>query len=106
MGGVNRVVLVGVIGRYGVTVKYANNGTPCASVSIAVSEPGQDGKDHTTYVECEVWGRHAERCSELTPGQLVSFEGRLRKRPKGEGQWELIVSGFEVTPIHVTEVVT
>jgi hypothetical protein len=24
---------------------------------------------------------------------------RLRKRQKGEGQWELSVSGFELTPI-------
>jgi hypothetical protein len=24
---------------------------------------------------------------------------RERKRPKGEGQWELIVSGFDCTPV-------
>jgi hypothetical protein len=104
MGGVNRVVLVGVLGKYGVTVKFSNNGTPCASFTIVVSEPGQDGKDHATYVECEAWGKRAESCSELTPGQLVSFEGRLRKRPKGDA-WEMVVSGFEVCPLQ-TEVVT
>lgn len=32
-------------------------------------------------------------------GQVVLFEGKLHTRKKGETQWELIVSGFEVTPI-------
>ena len=95
---VNRVVLLGTIGKYGMAVKYANNGTPCTFFTLVVSEQGQDGREHATYVECEVWGKKAEAAGELETGQLVLFEGRLRKRQKGE-QWEMVVSGFEVTPI-------
>jgi hypothetical protein len=106
-GGVNRTILVGVIGRYGVEVRYANSGTACATFTLVVSEQGQDGKTYQTYIPCEIWGRKAEVASELDANQLVVFEGKLRKRQKGEKEWELIVSGFEVTPIATTvEVVT
>jgi len=47
---------------------------------------------------CEVWGKKAEAASELEAGMPVVFEGRLKKRQRGE-QWELIVSGFEVNAI-------
>jgi single-stranded DNA-binding protein len=73
-------------------------GAPCASFALAVSELGQDGREHTTLIPCEVWGKKAEAAGELEAGQLVLFEGKLAKRKKGE-QWELVVSGFEVTPI-------
>ena len=96
---VNRVVLLGTIGTYGVTVTYVPSGTPCATFTLVVSEQGQDGKEHATFVDCEIWGRKAEAAGELEPGQLALFEGKLRKRQKGEGQWELVVSGVEVCPI-------
>src|SRR5262249_6924916 len=104
---VNRVVLLGTIGKYGVTLKYATNGTPCASFTLVVTEQGQDGKEHATFIECEVWGKKAERASDLACGDWVLLEGRLRKRQKGESQWEIVVSGFEVTPLRASaEVVT
>jgi primosomal replication protein N len=99
MGGVNRVVLVGAIGKYGIEVKYSTNGSPYASFMLVVTEQGQDGKDHPTLIPCEVWGKKAENASELDAGQCVVFEGTLRKRPKGEGQWDMVVSGFELTPV-------
>jgi hypothetical protein len=95
---VNRVVLLGEIGKYGVTVSYHDTGTPRASFTLVVAEQGQDGKTFQTLVECQVWGKRAEAASEIEAGQLVLFEGKLAKRKKGEA-WELIVSGFEVTPI-------
>src|SRR5262249_51255133 len=61
---VNKVLLLGSIGKYGVTVKYATSGTPCASFTIVVAEQGQDGKEHATFVECEVWGKKAEGTSD------------------------------------------
>lgn len=99
MSGVNRVVLLGNISKYGVEVRYAPSGTPCASFTLVLSEQGQDGKEHQTLVDCEIWGKKAEAASECEAGQVVLFEGKLRKRPKGEGQWELIVSGFDLTPV-------
>jgi primosomal replication protein N len=98
---VNRVTLLGVIGKYGVTIKYAPNGTPCTTFLLEVRERGQDGKEYSTLVECECWGKRAEAAGELKAGQLVLFEGRLRKRQKGE-LWETIVSGFEVCPIRAS----
>jgi single-stranded DNA-binding protein len=95
---VNRVVLLGEIGRYGVTVSYQESGTPRASFTLVVSEQGQDGKIFPTLIDCQVWGKKAEAAGELGPGQTVLFEGRLSKRKKGE-QWELCVSGFEVIPL-------
>jgi hypothetical protein len=100
MGGVNRVVLVGQLGKYGVEVRYATSGTPCASFTLAISEQGQDGRAYTTLIPCDVWGKKAEAAGALEAGQLVLFEGKLSKRKKGE-QWELCVSGFDVTPLTV-----
>jgi single-stranded DNA-binding protein len=101
MGGINRVTLVGGIGTYGVEVRYANSGAPCAGFMLVISAQGQDGKDHSTLIPCECWGKQAEAAGDLAAGQLVLFEGKLRKRHKGEGQWELIVSGCELTPVVV-----
>ena len=53
-GGVNRVVLVGTIGKYGVEVRYATSGTAYATFTLVVSEQGQDGKTYTTLIPCEV----------------------------------------------------
>ena len=97
-GGVNRVVLLGMIGKYGIEVRYATSGAPCASFMLVVTEVGADGKEHPTLIPCECWGKKAEAASELEAGQLTLFEGKLARRRKGE-QWELVVSGFEVTPV-------
>jgi hypothetical protein len=51
---VNRVVLLGAIGKYGVEVRYVNSGTACTSFMLVVTEQGQDGKDHPTLIPCEV----------------------------------------------------
>ena len=79
-------------------VRYAASGAACASFLLALVEPGQDGRAFTTLFPA--------RCGESKPkppvssdaGALVLFEGKLAKRKKGE-QWEMVVSGFEVTPI-------
>jgi single-stranded DNA-binding protein len=97
-GGVNRTILVGVVGKYGVEVRYAASGTPVASFMLMCSEQWQDGTTHDLYIPCEIVGKKAEAASELEAGTLVLFEGKLAKRKKGE-QWELIVAGFALTPI-------
>ena len=98
MAGMNRCLLVGVVSKYGVRVKFATSGTPCATFTLVLAETGTDGNEHLTLVPCEVWGKKAEGVSELEPGALVLFEGKLAKRKKGE-QWELCVAGFDVVPI-------
>jgi hypothetical protein len=91
-------MLIGAISKYGVTVKYATSGTPCANFTLQLTESGQDGKPHTIYIDCEVWGKKAERVSELEAGQLTLFEGKLAKRKKND-QWEWVVSGYDATPV-------
>ena len=98
MGGVNRVVLLGTLGKYGVTVRYLESGQPCASFTLALSEVGQDGRTHTTLIDCQCFGKSAEAASEVEAGALVLFEGKLAKRRKSEG-WELCVAGWELTPV-------
>ena len=98
MGGVNRVILVGIISKYGVTVKYAPSGTPCASFALVLTEQDRDGKVHTLFQDCKVWIKKFYAASELEAGQLCLFEGKVAKRKKGE-QWETIISGFELVPI-------
>lgn len=97
-GSVNKVVLCGTIGTYGMALRYAPNGTACAAFSLVLTEQSQDGRYYSTLVPCEAWGKKAETVSDLEPGQLCFFEGKLAKRKKGEA-WELVVSGFDVTPI-------
>jgi single-stranded DNA-binding protein len=99
MGGVNRTIVVGQVSKYGVEVRYSNSGTPCASFTLAVSELGQDGREHTTLIPCEIWGKKAEMAGDVDAGTLVCFEGKLRRRQKGDQTWELCVSGYELTPI-------
>ena len=53
----------------------------------------------TIFQDWQVWGKKAEAASEIEPGQLCVFEGRIAKVKKGEGQWETVISGFEVVPI-------
>jgi single-stranded DNA-binding protein len=97
---VNRVILLGTLSRYGVELRYAPSGTPCASFTLVLTELGTDGQPHQTWVACEVWSKRVEAASELEPGQLVLFEGKLTKRKKGE-QWETLVSGFELMPVQL-----
>jgi single-stranded DNA-binding protein len=94
----NRVALLGRVGKYGVVVKYTPSGTPCANFTLVVTEQGPDGKEYLTVIACEIWGRHAEAAAEIVADQLALFEGRLVKRKRGEG-WELVVSGPELKPV-------
>jgi single-stranded DNA-binding protein len=97
---VNRVILLGTISKHGVEVSFVGSGTAKASFTLVLSEQGSDGKLHETYINCECWGKKAEAAGDLVPGQSVVFEGKLSKRKKGE-IWEMIVSGFEVVPVHI-----
>jgi hypothetical protein len=95
---VNRVVLHGTIGPSGVEVSNDASGAPCASFTLEVQESGQDGQASSKLIPCKLFGAKAESAVELEAGQLVRVEGKLKKRQKGD-QWELIGSGFEVTPV-------
>jgi single-stranded DNA-binding protein len=95
MSGIARCTLIGVVAKHGTEVRYTSTGTPCASLTVVVSELGQDGKTHDLYVLVEIWGRKAEQAGEIEPGQWVLFEGKLARRRRGE-TWEWLVAGFEL----------
>src|SRR5262249_8651138 len=88
VGGIARCTVVGVVSKHGIEVRYSTSGSPCASLTLVVTEQGQDGRPHDLFVPVEVWGRRAEAVAELEPGQLCLFEGKLAKRKRGE-QWEM-----------------
>jgi single-stranded DNA-binding protein len=94
---VNRVVLLGTIGKAGVEVSYLTTGTPKATYILVVSERRGE-KEFSLYLPCEVYGKGAEAAGECTAGQLVVCEGKLGQRKKGE-TWEMVVQSFELKPL-------
>lgn len=94
---VNRVILLGLVSKYGIEVSYLPSGTAKATFSLVVSEQ-RNGKDFVVYIPCEVYGKGAETAGEYEAGQLVVCEGKLGQRKKSEG-WEMVVQSFEVKPL-------
>mgnify|MGYP001333865232 CR=1 FL=1 len=92
-GSVNRVLLVGTLGKYGYELRATSNGTSVANCMIQTSELGQNGQEYVTLTPCEVWGKLAEAQTGLAPGDVVMVEGALkRKKGRTEGQWETVVN--------------
>lgn len=84
MRGINKVMLIGNLGR-DPEVRYTSNGQAVASFSIATTEVGamKDGNrpEYTEWHRIVAWGRLAEICGEyLTKGKSVYIEGSLRTR--------------------------
>ena len=86
-GSVNKVILVGRLGR-DPEVKYTAGGQPVARFSLATDESFKnragERERRTEWHNIVAWRRLAEICGEyLTKGKLVYIEGRLETR-----QWE------------------
>ncbi|MBE9503219.1 MAG: single-stranded DNA-binding protein [Proteobacteria bacterium] len=84
MAGVNKVILVGNLGR-DPEVRYTKNGQAVASFSLATTErwTGKDGnkEDKTEWHRIVAWGKLGEICGEyLVKGKQVYIEGRLQTR--------------------------
>lgn len=81
--GINKVILVGNVGR-DPEFRSLPSGTNLAKFSLATSEPrfkDQDGKPHTEWHNIVVWGRLAEICQQyVTKGRQLYIEGRIRTR--------------------------
>jgi len=63
----NRVTLLGVVGKYGFSVKQTQGGATYASGSITVSEPCRDGRTFDTFFTVDVYG---DFCTTLRNGAL------------------------------------
>jgi single-strand DNA-binding protein len=84
MASVNKVILVGNVGR-DPELRYTQSGQPVASFSVATNErfKDRDGnwKDRTEWHRIVAWARLAEICGEyLRKGSQVYIEGRIQTR--------------------------
>lgn len=82
MGSVNRVILVGNLGR-DAELKYTPGGAAVSKFSIATTEvwTGKGGERHerTEWHNVDLWGKPAESLSEyLKKGKQVFVEGKLQ----------------------------
>ena len=82
MAGLNKVMLIGHLGR-DPELRYTASGTPVCSFSMAVSRrwTGRDGQqqDETEWFRITAWEKLAEICANyLTKGQQVYIEGRIK----------------------------
>src|SRR5215470_8276009 len=82
MGSVNKVILVGNLGR-DAELRYTPGGTAVSKFSVATTETWNDKsgqrQERTEWHNIDLWGKQAETLSEyLTKGKQVYVEGRLQ----------------------------
>ena len=90
MAGINKVILVGNLGR-DPEIRYTADGRPIANFPVATSETWNDRnsgerREKTEWHRVVVFGKLAEICGEyLAKGRQVYIEGKLQTR-KWQGQ--------------------
>jgi single-strand DNA-binding protein len=87
MGSVNKVILVGNLGR-DAELRYTPGGAAVATVNMATTEVWNDKtgqrQEKTEWHRVVLWGKSAESLTEyLTKGKQIYVEGRLQTR-----QWD------------------
>ena len=87
MGSVNKVILVGNLGR-DAELRYTPGGAAVARLNMATTEVWNDKsgqrQEKTEWHRVVLWGKTAESLSEyLTKGKQIYIEGRLQTR-----QWD------------------
>jgi len=104
--GVNKVILIGTLGR-DPEIKYTASGSPIANVNIATNESWKDKntgetKERTEWHRIAIFGKLAEIVGQyLKKGSQVYFEGKLRTRKwqdqNGQDRYttEVVVDQFD-----------
>ena len=87
MGSVNKVILVGNLGR-DAELRYTPGGAAVATINMATTEVWNDKQgakqEKTEWHRIVLWGKSAESLTEyLTKGKQIYVEGRLQTR-----QWD------------------
>jgi single-strand DNA-binding protein len=87
MGSVNKVILVGNLGR-DAELRYTPGGAAVATLSLATTETWNDKEgqrqEKTEWHRVVLWGKQAETLSQyLQKGKQIYIEGRLQTR-----QWD------------------
>ncbi len=82
--GINKVILLGNLGKDPDFRLTTTNATPVATFSLALNRNVKDGeswKQSTEWVRCVAWERQAEIIAEyVTKGQRLYVEGRIQTR--------------------------
>ena len=81
----NKVMLIGRLGKDPDIRQVGNNGTTLANLSVATVESKKNGQgdweEHTEWHRVTVWGRQADAVAEyLSKGSQVYIEGKLQTR--------------------------
>ncbi len=84
MRGVNKVILIGNLGK-DPELRYTPNGQAVASFPLATSSrwknKNEEWQDRTDWHRIVIWGRQAEVCNEfLKKGSPAYIEGRIQYR--------------------------
>ena len=84
MRGVNKVMLIGNLGR-DPEVRYTRDGTPVANLNLATTDSWKDAQgqrqERTEWHRVVAWGKLAEIAKEyLSKGEKIYIEGRLQTR--------------------------
>jgi single-strand DNA-binding protein len=84
MASVNKVILVGNLGR-DPELRYTQSGQAVANFTLATNEKWKDkegnSQERTEWHRIIVWGKSAENCAQyLQKGRSVYVEGRLQTR--------------------------
>lgn len=84
MAGVNKVILIGNLGR-DPELRYTQSGSAVANFTVATTERFQnrsgEREERTEWHRIVAWGRTAELCAQyLSKGRTAYFEGSLRTR--------------------------
>jgi single-strand DNA-binding protein len=87
MGSVNKVILVGNLGR-DAEMRFTPGGQPVATLNLATTEVWNDKEgqrqEKTEWHRVVLWGRQAETLAQyLVKGKQIYVEGRLQTR-----QWD------------------
>ncbi len=87
MASVNKVILVGNLGR-DPELRYIQSGQAVANFTLATNDRWRDkegnNQERTEWHRIVVWGKSAENCAQfLQKGRSVYVEGRLQTR-----EWE------------------
>jgi single-strand DNA-binding protein len=85
MGSVNKVILVGNLGRDAEQLRYTPGGAAITTANMATTEVWNDRngnrQERTEWVRVSIWGKQAENLQEyLTKGKQIYVEGRLQTR--------------------------
>lgn len=104
MGSLNKVMLIGNLGR-DAEVKYTPGGSAVSSFSIATTETWTDKQgeknEKTEWHRIVLWGKTAESLANyLTKGKQVYVEGRMQTR-----QWEKNGQKHQTTEVKADKIV-